>query len=375
MRSTPLVADGKIYLCTNNGVWWILRPTERGVEEVHRLRLSGDESDGSPIVSHGRIYLPTSRAMYCLAVPNQTPSADPIPPQPQEDRVSDQSPAVAQMIPYDALLKPGGEQTYRVRLFNARGQHLRDVPSSQVQFSVDGPGTITSDGKYTAPADGGHECALVTCKAGELTSASRIRITPPLPWSFDFNQADKPPLTWIGGRVRWEVRQSDGGDRYLAKRTVLPTPANPNNKLGTRSFVWMGPIDLNNYTIQGDVLLTEEGGRISDVGLINSRYQLTIRSLNKKLRLDSWPPSDFRTKAEADFQPEPDQWYTLKLSVAAEADQAIARGKIWKRDSAEPAEWTVQMVDRSPNLQGTPGIYGNTPDAEVYLDNVHVTPN
>jgi hypothetical protein len=33
------------------------------------------------------------------------------------------------------------------------------------------------------------------------------------------------------------------------------------------------------------------------------------------------------------------------------------------------------MVDRSPNLQGTPGIYGNTPDAEVYLDNVRVRPN
>jgi hypothetical protein len=35
----------------------------------------------------------------------------------------------------------------------------------------------------------------------------------------------------------------------------------------------------------------------------------------------------------------------------------------------------VHLVDRSPNLQGTPGIYGNTPDAEVYLDNVHVTAN
>jgi hypothetical protein len=279
------------------------------------------------------------------------------------------------MIPYDVLLKPGGEQTFRVRLFNARGQHVGDVPSSEVQFAVDGPGAITSDGKYTAPADAAHQCALVTCKVGELSTSSRVRITPPLPWSFDFNNADKPPLTWIGGRVRWEVRQGEDGDRYLAKRTVLPTPANPNNKLGTRSFVWMGPIDLHDYTIQGDVLLREEGGRVSDVGLINSRYQLTIRALSGKLRLDSWPPSDYRTKAEAEFLPEPGQWYTLKLSVSAEADQAIARGKIWKRDSPEPPDWTVQMVDQSPNLQGTPGIYGNTPEAEVYLDNVRVTPN
>jgi hypothetical protein len=375
MRSTPLVADGKIYVCTNNGLWWILRPTERGVEDVHRLRLSGDESDGSPVVSHGRIYLPTSLALYCLGLPNQVPSADPVPPQPQEDPITDKTPSVAQVVPYDALLKPGGEQAFRVRLFNARGQHLRDVPAGEVQFAVEGPGAITSDGKYSAPADAGHECALVTCKVGSLTSSSRVRITPPLPWSFDFNDADKPPLTWIGGRVRWEVREGENGDKYLAKKTVLPTPKDPKNKLGTRSFVWMGPIELNNYTIQGDVLLTEEEGRISDVGLINSRYQLTIRAMSNKLRLDTWTTSDYRTMADTDFEPEPGVWYTLKLSVTAEADQATARGKLWRRDSPEPPEWTVQIVDHSPNLQGTPGVFGKTEVAEAYLDNVRVTPN
>ena len=375
MRSTPLVADGKIYACTNNGVWWILRPTERGVEEVHRLRLSGDESDGSPIVSHGRIYLPTSNYLYCLGRPDHEPQADPIPPQPQEDPLTDTTPAVAQLIPYDTLLKPGGEQTYRVRLFNARGQHVRDVPAGEVQFAVDGRGQISADGRYTAPGDAGHEAALVTCKVGDLTGSARVRITPPLPWSFDFNGPQNVPLTWIGGRVRWEVRDGEEGDQYLAKKTVLPTPKNPNNKLGTRSFVWMGPIDFSNYTIQADVLLKEEGGRISDVGLINSRYQLTIRGLNRKLRLDTWTPSDYRTMADTDFQPEPDVWYTLKLAVTADVDQSTARGKVWKRDSPEPREWTVQIVDHSPNLQGTPGVYGNTPDAEVYLDNVRVTAN
>jgi hypothetical protein len=142
----------------------------------------------------------------------------------------------------------------------------------------------------------------------------------------------------------------------------------------------MGPTDLSNYTVQADVLLkskqlTGDLERISDVGLINSRYQLTIRSLNKKLRLDSWPPSDYRTHAEAEFEPETDVWYTLKLTVQPDGQRAIVRGKIWKRGDREPDEWAVQMVDNMPNLQGTPGIYGNTPDAEVYLDNVLVTPN
>ena len=33
------------------------------------------------------------------------------------------------------------------------------------------------------------------------------------------------------------------------------------------------------------------------------------------------------------------------------------------------------MVDKSPNLHGTPGLFGNSPDAEIYLDNLKVTPN
>jgi hypothetical protein len=97
--------------------------------------------------------------------------------------------------------------------------------------------------------------------------------------------------------------------------------------------------------------------------------------MNKKLRLDSWTTSDYRTHAEADFEPEPGVWYTLKLTVAAEADHATVRGKLWQRGSSEPSEWTIEMVDRSPNLKGTPGIFGKTEIAEVYLDNVRVTPN
>jgi outer membrane protein assembly factor BamB len=374
MRSTPLVADGKIYLMTNDSRWYILRPTANGVEVVHQLRMDGDESDGSPIVSHGRIYLPTSEAMYCLGRPDVEPSAAPLPPQPQEDPKSDPTPAVVQVVPYEALVKPGGEQDFRVRLFNAKGQLLEDVVSSAAEFSVDGPGKITANGRYSAPADAGHENALVTCKVGELTGTARVRIVPPLPWKFDFNDAAKAPLTWLGGRVRWVVR-GEGSDKHLAKMTVLPTPKNPQNKLGTRSFAWMGPADLSNYTIQADVLLTGEKGQPADVGLINGGYQLTIRRLNKALRLDSWTTSDYRTHADVEFQPQPDVWYTLKLMVVPEGDRAVARGKVWPRDQAEPESWTVEIVDHSPNLQGTPAIYGNTPEAEVYLDNVRVTAN
>jgi outer membrane protein assembly factor BamB len=384
-RSTPLYADGKIYIMTNTGQWHILRPTENGVERVHTLRLRPDASGGSPeaegsmAVSHGRIYLPTSQAIFCLGKPNQVPSADPLPQMPREDPLRDTNEAQLQVVPYDTLLKPGDQQAYRVRLFNAKGQFLREVPAAEIKFGVDGVGMVSADGKYTAPPDAKHENALVTCEVGGLKGTGRVRISPPLPWKFDFNDSELVPLPWIGGRVRWEVRK-DGAEQFIAKRTVLPTPKDPNNKLGTRSFIWMGPIDLSNYTIQGDVLLkrvqlTDAAYRMSDVGLINSRYQLTVRALSNKLRLDSWSPSDYRTHTAVDFMPEPDVWYTLKLQVEPQIGQAFVRGKIWKRGDPEPDSWTVEMVDRMPNLHGTPGVYGNTPDAEVHLDNVLVTPN
>jgi hypothetical protein len=65
----------------------------------------------------------------------------------------------------------------------------------------------------------------------------------------------------------------------------------------------------------------------------------------------------------------------MKLSVTPGQDQAVAKGKIWPRGAAEPNDWTVEMVDHSPNLHGTPGLYGNCPEAEIYVDNVMVTPN
>ncbi len=384
MRSTPLVADGKLYICTMEGRWYILKPTEDGVEVVHQLRLPNDQRDGSPAqcdgspaVSHGRIFLPISSALYCIADSSKQPSADPLPPEPKESAPDASSgPAQLQVIPYDVLLKPGQEQSYHVKLFDARGRKVKaKLAPDALKFSVAGPGSITSDGTYIAPKDAKHANALITCELGELTGTARVRITPPLPWKFDFNDGDVP-LTWIGSRVRYEPRSADG-EKYIAKKTVLPTPKDPNNKLGTRSFVWMGPTDLSNYTIQGDVFLKkdEASGKISDVGLINGRYQLTIRGLSKKLRLDSWTTSDYRTHTAVDFDPVPNTWYTMKLRVEPGENEARVLGKIWKRGAEEPKDWTVEMVDKSPNLHGTPGLYGNCPEAEIYVDNVTVTPN
>jgi outer membrane protein assembly factor BamB len=373
-RSTPLYADGKIYYADNSGRWYILKPTDEGVEIIHKLRLDDVDVDGSPIVSHGRIYLPTSGALYCIGDANVKPIANPLPEQPQEKPISeDQKPALVQVVPYDVILAPGKSQAYKVRLFNSLGQLLKEVPASEVRFGVDGPGKTNAEGQYTAPTENEHQVALVTCQVGDLTGTARVRVVPPLPWEFDFAEGDVP-LTWVGGRIRYVIREKDG-ERFIAKKNLLPTPKNPNNKLGTRSQMTMGPIDLSNYTIQADFTLDELDGRLPDFGVINSTYTLAVRPMSHQLRIYSWSPHDHRTFAAAEFDPEPYKWYTMKLRVEPGEGQATVRGKIWPRGEAEPSGWTVEMVDKSPNLQGSPGLFGKTETAELSVDNIKVYSN
>jgi hypothetical protein len=61
----------------------------------------------------------------------------------------------------------------------------------------------------------------------------------------------------------------------------------------------------------------------------------------------------------------------MKLQVRG----SLVRGKIWPRDNTEPTEWIVEMIDPSPNISGSPGLYGNAQEAEIHLDNISVVSN
>jgi hypothetical protein len=234
---------------------------------------------------------------------------------------------------------------------------------------------------------------------GGVEGKARLRIIPPLPWKFDFENDKDVPLTWIGGRIRYVLRDVDG-QRVMVKQTRLPTrPGAPMTKLGTRSQMFMGPVDLANYTMQADVQLrigvgsesaeeelegpepefptaqTNAAVKLADMALINSRYLLAISGANQELRLYSWASSDYRTQAKKPYELEPGIWYTLKLRVEPKNDSALVQGKVWKRGEAEPDAWSIELTDMAPNLQGSPGLFGNAQQAEFLVDNLAVLPN
>jgi outer membrane protein assembly factor BamB len=381
LSSSPVFADGKIYVMST-GALNILSPIETGLKSVFKTRLNTqDIIIGSPAISHGRVYLPLPTGLYCLGTKDHKPQATerPAPPKEEPAGANDQ-PAWVQLVPNELLLRPGEKQQFTARLFNDRGQFLKE---SDAEFSLAGPGDVSNDGTYTAASDSNHAATIVTAKVGELTGKARIRVIPPLPWAFDFDKITlaedqktkrvegEPPLTWVGARYRHKVRDVDG-ERVMVKVTYIPK--------GTRSQLWIGHPDLHDYTIQADLKGAREDNQIPDMGVIAQRYTLDMMGQSQKLQIRSWPPQvATHLGKEVPFEWKPNVWYTVKFRANTQGSgderRVLLQGKVWPRGEKEPAEWSIEAVDETPNLVGSPGFYGDATNAEIYIDNVRVTPN
>lgn len=371
----PLYADGKIFYSEKNGRWYILTPDEKkgvvGWERTAKGKTNGtfpqgDECWASPVISHGRLYILTTGALYCFEDKAKTKGSAPRPAQPEETPVSeDMTPAQLQLIPAEILVKPGEKVNYSVKVFNSRGQLLKS--SAEPTYSVAANGAITAAGEFTAAADAKHVAAIVTAQVGELKATGRVRIVPPLPWKFDMEGLTDAPITWIGARYRHQLRKSPDGNSYLAKITTIPK--------GTRSRASFGPSDLHDYTVQADMLPHELDKKLPDMGLIAQGYTFEVSGERDLLHIGSWISHDKRYFATKPFKMEPNNWYTLKLQAANVDGQAVIKAKIWKKADKEPTEWSLELTDPQPNKIGAPGMFGNATNAEVFIDNVLVTPN
>jgi outer membrane protein assembly factor BamB len=367
--ASPLYADGKIYHLEKTR-WYILTPDEKnGVAKYARGKTMGMfdlgiECWASPIVSHGRLYIQTTGALYCFEDKTKKHGATEQPKKPDVLPVSeDPKPAQALLVPADVLMRSGDKQQFTVKLYNSHGQFLKDSPA---KFELAGPGTVSESGELSAPADSGHVATYLTAKAEGLTALAKIRIIPPLPWKFDFDKLKDAPVTWIGARYRHQLRTVDGSPA-LVKITTIPK--------GTRSRLSMGPSDLSDYTIQADVKAATQDTQLPDIGIIAQGYTFFVSGQIKKAQIQSWMAHDKRSFSTMPFTLEPNVWYTMKLRAENSDGKAFLRAKIWKRDEKEPDNWTLELVDPQPNSSGSPGMYADSTNAEVYIDNVTVVPN
>ncbi len=173
---------------------------------------------------------------------------------------------------------------------------------------------------------------------------------------------DEPSLTVMKGEREIE------GNGVMTKITTIP--------LGTRSQGWMGHTDLSGYTIEADVMAFARDNKLPDIGLQAQRYRIELMGASQAMQISTWSPQTHtHVSGSAPIEFLPDTWYTLKFQTALEDGQAILRGKVWVRGEEEPAEWLVVVEDPSPNLEGSPGMFGNAKDAEIFYDNLRVYPN
>lgn len=374
-KAPPVMADGKIYVGTDGGKFFIVRPRlDRGeILSAVELPVSTNSccgSEGTPeqilagaAVSRGRIFIVSSDAVY--AIGSRTPTS-PAGYAIDEPAVAGEgAPAHVQVIPTEMVLEPGQTVQMTARLFDAKGLLLREQPA---QWSLEGLKGTVDGGSFKVAADPIEQAGLIKATVGGLTGQARARIVRPLPWKegFDAYADGTSPPGWVNMTAgKLSVATLDG-------QKVLQKP--PDDTLFKRIRAFVGSTGWSNYTMEADVRAATRRRQQGDVGITAQRYSLVLYGNSQKLKIEPWEPETQRT-VTVPFAWKPDVWYHLKLRVENLPNgQVRAQGKAWAVGDAEPAAWTIEKVDPIGNRQGAPGLFI---DAQfgVHIDNVSLTKN
>ncbi len=348
-KGSPLLADGKLYVGTENGKFFILKPSATGVEvldeDVLGTRRRPEAIVASPIVADGRVYVTSMDATSTRSASGRPARAGPAPtvmPRSSEPAAS------VQVFPYDTLVAPGGKQTFTLRLFDAKGNFIREEPAGNavvgrsaeaapsMRRACSPPATATRAGFVKATV-GARQRHGARARGGAAAVELRLRE----PWW-------RSAAVVVDGRAGQAVPAHGRGRRQGAGAAARRNrrAAAPRCSLGRPT--WSG------YTIEADVRGREQRRQRGDVGLINERYGLVLFGNGQKLELQPWQAADEMT-VRVPFKWDPDKWYRMKLRVDNQPNgQTRVRGKVWPAGDAEPAAWTIEKIDTIPHRDGQP---------------------
>ena len=378
-KSSPVLADGKLYVGTENGKFYMLTPRADGVDVLDADEMpSGPDGNpqaiiASPAVARGRVYLTTMGATFAIG-PKETPRPSSAAPNRNAAGVQPgQGPATTVLVtPTELLLKPGETVALAVRAFDANGRPVAGAGAAS--WTLDGLKGTVDNGRFVPDPAAGAQSGLVKAAIGTLNGAARIRVIPDLPWTFDFeNSADTPPAHWVNATGKFAVRPLDGS-RVLVKLAENPFA------FAKRCRVFLSGPDYSDYTVEADVRAMERRRQRGDVGIVAQRYEMMLSGAHERIELQPWQPETERT-VKVDFPWKADTWYTMKLEVQSMVGgQVRARGKVWAKGTAEPAAWQIERLDPIGSTKGAPGLYADAPSAagggsEIYYDNIRVYKN
>ena len=365
-KSSPVWADGKLYVTEVNGNVQILELGSTGVtvldsEELEMADGRHAEIYGSFAPAYGRLYVTAESGIYCIGLAGTAFNPTPESPVATEEESTPGAVASLQVVPAEVIATAGDTVTFRVKAFDANG---RALGARDATWSLDGlvGAQLSSNGTLSTGGGGGNRNGKVVASVGGVTGSAQVRIFGPLPWRESFETGR--PRYWIGGGGSLSVVDQDGQQLFQK---------GPSRTGIHRHALYMGPSAMTGYTVQADAMATEKGRRRADLGLINSGYTLDLQGNARRLQIQSWA-AELRIDERVSFAWEPNVWYTLKLRVDIEGDQAVIQGKVWPRDTPEPAEWTITAEDAQPIRSGSPGLIAYSP-IDIYYDNVQVMEN
>src|SRR5215204_1977568 len=219
-KASPVFADGKLYVGTENGKFFILKPSATGCEILDQDQLGTEALPeaiiASVAVSNGRIYLVSDAGLYCIgkkmnAASNQSAPVEGLP---NPNRTATH----VQVVPTELILKPGEKVNFRARLFDEQGRFIREEPAAT--WSLDQLQGTIANGQLAVGNDSILQAGFVKATVGNLSGSANVRVFPPLPWSenFDGMAVNSVPSTWVNAMLKFVVRELDG-KKVLVKTT------------------------------------------------------------------------------------------------------------------------------------------------------------
>ena len=244
-KGSPVLADGKLYVGTENGRVHILKPSKTGVEVLDddALPISIQEGTGgaepgpepivaSPAVANGRVYIASMDALYAIgpkalkaapAAPATTTAAPPAAAGPA---------TVALVYPSDVTLTPGKAQKFTVNLFDANGNPAPTPAGTTIAWALDGlKGAVAADGTFTPDAAAGGQAGAIKATVGAPRGIARMRVAlTAVDDNFDDITAEPPPAAWIYATGVFDVKDLEGS-KVLQRRedNTLDPPRPPRS--------------------------------------------------------------------------------------------------------------------------------------------------
>jgi hypothetical protein len=378
-KSSPVLADGKIYVGTENGKFYIIRPLADKAEILDEDWLGSEQSPepiiAAPAIARGRVYVVSMNAIYAIG-PKMAPSGAPSNPitGPSKPAASLPAgvPATVLVTPTELILKPGESIALTAKAFDATGTAV--ALSGPATWTLENLKGTVADGKFTSDASAGAQAGVVKAALGTIVGTARIRVIPDLPWSFDFEgDSTTPPPQWANATGKFAVRDLEGSK-------VLVKLAENDFAFAKRCRPFFGSTEMSNYTIEADIRAMERRRQMGDIGVVAQRYELVMFGNHQELHLQPWQPETTRT-VKVPFKFDKDVWYTMKLEVQAlQGNNVRARGKVWVKGQPEPTAWTIERVDPIGSHKGSAGLYADAPSrvgggSELYYDNIKVYKN